>query len=49
MASEQPIQVFVRPLNTFGVRMRARIAACGPPRATLILLETPQSLRLVTR
>jgi hypothetical protein len=32
--------VFVRPINTFGVRMRARITACGPPRAALIVLET---------
>ena len=24
---------FVRPWNTFGVRMRAKIAMCGPPRA----------------
>ncbi len=30
---------FVRPWNTFGVRMRARIATCGPPRAALIVLE----------
>jgi hypothetical protein len=29
----------VRPWNTFGVRMRARIAACGPPRAALLVLE----------
>ncbi len=47
MASERPLQAFVRPGNTFGVRMRARIAVCGPPRAALILLETPQNLRLV--
>jgi PAS domain-containing protein len=32
----------VRPAATFGVRMRARISACGPPRAALVLLETPQ-------
>jgi hypothetical protein len=32
--------VFVRPISTFGVRMRARITACGPPRAALIVLET---------
>ncbi len=30
---------FVRPWNTFGVRMRARIGACGPPRAALIVLD----------
>ena len=30
---------FVRPWNTYGVRIRARIVACGPPRAALIVLE----------
>jgi hypothetical protein len=30
----------VRPWNTFGVRMRARIATCGPPRAALIVLDS---------
>jgi ribosomal protein S27AE len=30
---------FVRPWNTFGVRMLARIATCGPPRAALVVLE----------
>ncbi|HWE13306.1 MAG TPA: hypothetical protein VG365_07335 [Solirubrobacteraceae bacterium] len=30
---------FVRPWNTFGVRMRARIATCGPPRAALVVLD----------
>lgn len=41
---------FVRPWNTFGVRMRARIATCGPPRAALIVLENgpaPRPLRAV--
>ncbi len=33
---------FVRPWNTFGVRVRARIVACGPPRAALIVLEAPR-------
>ncbi|HET9105332.1 MAG TPA: PAS domain-containing protein [Solirubrobacteraceae bacterium] len=39
----------VRPWNTFGVRMRARIATCGPPRAALIVLEdsAPRPLRAV--
>lgn len=36
----------VRPWNTFGVRMRARIAPCGPPRAALVVLEEPQTRRL---
>ena len=40
---------FVRPWNTFGVRMRARIATCGPPRAALVVLENsgPPRLRAV--
>jgi hypothetical protein len=29
----------VRPANTFGVRLNARIAACGPPRAALLVFE----------
>ena len=33
---------FVRPWNTFGVRIRARIAPCGPPRAALLVLQSPQ-------
>jgi hypothetical protein len=33
----------VRPWNTFGVRMRARIATCGPPRAALIVLDSGRS------
>jgi hypothetical protein len=45
---DEPVQTFVRPWNTFGVRMRARIAPCGPPRAALIVLETsPSRLRAV--
>ena len=36
---EEPLHAFVRPANTFGVRVRARITACGPPRAALVLLE----------
>jgi hypothetical protein len=29
----------VRPANTFGIRLTARIASCGPPRAALLILE----------
>ena len=29
----------VRPANTFGIRLTARIAPCGPPRAALVVLE----------
>jgi hypothetical protein len=32
---------FVRPRDQFGIRIRARIGHCGPPRAALIVLETP--------
>jgi PAS domain-containing protein len=41
----------VRPWNTFGVRMRARIATCGPPRAALIVLDSGRgpTLRAVPR
>jgi lipopolysaccharide/colanic/teichoic acid biosynthesis glycosyltransferase len=41
---------FVRPRESFGIRMRARITHCGPPRAALIVLEAPDTaprLRLV--
>jgi hypothetical protein len=31
--------VKVRPANTFGIRLTARIAACGPPRAALLVLD----------
>ena len=29
----------VRPANTFGIRLTARITSCGPPRAALVVLE----------
>jgi PAS domain-containing protein len=29
----------LRPANTFGIRLTARIAGCGPPRAALLVLE----------
>jgi hypothetical protein len=41
LGDEDPAQIFVRPWNTFGVRLRARISPCGPPRAALVVLETP--------
>jgi hypothetical protein len=31
--------VTVRPTNTFGVRMKARIAPCGPSRAALLVFD----------
>jgi hypothetical protein len=42
----EPTGRFVRPRNTFGVRVRARIAACGPPRAALIVLADDRAARL---
>jgi hypothetical protein len=38
-ASDELGIAFVRPWNTFGVRLRARVAPCGPPRAALVVLE----------
>jgi PAS domain-containing protein len=39
LSSDVRAHVFVRPWNTFGVRMRARVTPCGPPRAALLVLE----------
>lgn len=36
---EDALRTFVRPSHTFGVRMEARIATCGPPRAALLVLR----------
>ncbi len=44
--AEEAVSAFVRPWNTFGVRIRARIAPCGPPRAALVVLEDPRARRL---
>lgn len=38
-----PSRVAVRPSNTFGIRLLARIAPCGPPRAALLVLDRPVS------
>src|SRR5436305_12154211 len=32
-------RVVVRPANTFGVRLTARIGTCGPPRAALLVFD----------
>jgi hypothetical protein len=32
-------EVLVRPANTFGVRLAAHIAGCGPPSAALVVLR----------
>ncbi len=32
--------VTIRPANTFGVRIRARIGACGPPSAALLVFDS---------
>ena len=44
--ADEPLSAFVRPWNTFGVRLRARIASCGPPRAALLILEDQPARRL---
>jgi hypothetical protein len=31
---------YVRPWNTFGVRMRARVSPCGPTPAALVVLDS---------
>lgn len=36
---ETPRTVMVRPTSTFGIRISARIASCGPPRAALVLFD----------
>lgn len=44
--ADEPVSAVVRPWNTFGVRLRARVASCGPPRAALVVLEDQQERRL---
>ena len=39
LGEDIPRCVHVRPANTFGVRLRARVAPCGPPRASLLVLD----------
>jgi len=36
---DEPSRTVVRPANVFGVRFNARIGACGPPRAALVVVE----------
>ncbi|MBB4660775.1 PAS domain-containing protein [Conexibacter arvalis] len=36
---DEPHRATVRPANVFGVRMSARVGLCGPPRASLVVLE----------
>jgi hypothetical protein len=45
-SGDEPTYAFVRPWNTYGVRVRARIVPCGPPRAALIVLEGPRRGKL---
>ena len=39
VASDGCARTFVRPRDTFGVRMRARVGSCGPPRAGVVVLD----------
>ena len=43
---DTPARAFVRPADTYGVRIRARIASCGPPRAALVVLDENPGPRL---
>jgi PAS domain-containing protein len=46
--ADEPVNAVVRPWNTFGVRLRARVASCGPPRAALVVLaQQARPLRVV--
>jgi hypothetical protein len=45
-SGDEPAYAFVRPWNTYGVRVRARIVPCGPPRAALIVFEGPRRGKL---
>ncbi len=36
---DTPRTVTVRPANTFGVRLTARIGSCSPPRAALLVFD----------
>jgi hypothetical protein len=35
----EPVSMFLRPASTFGVRIRARIAPCGPGLSALLVLD----------
>ena len=48
MGGDDSVGIFVRPWNTFGVRMRVKVAPCGPPRAALLVIDSgPRTLRAV--
>jgi hypothetical protein len=40
---DAPSRVTVRPANTFGVRLTARIASCGPPTAALLVFDSSRT------
>jgi PAS domain-containing protein len=42
VAADETAESIVRPWNTFGVRMRVRVARCGPPRAALLVFQPPR-------
>ena len=39
LSGDPPVGARVRPWNTFGVRLHAQVARCGPPPAALIVLS----------
>jgi hypothetical protein len=42
VTADETVESIVRPWNTFGVRMRVRVARCGPPRAALLVFQAPR-------
>ncbi len=49
VAGDEVVTAYVRPWNTYGVRLRARVATCGPPRAALVVLDSPgEPVRLLS-
>jgi hypothetical protein len=36
---EEPVSLVVRPSGAFGIRLRARVAGCGPPAAALLVFS----------
>lgn len=42
IATNEALETIVRPWNTFGVRLRVRVAPCGPPQAALLVFQPPR-------
>jgi hypothetical protein len=42
-SGEEILTTHLRPRNTFGVRLKARVGSCGPPRAALLVFPSQHS------